>query len=44
MRFADLIADALEAGRDRLNRADTLRRLNDSFRRTFADEIGRAHV
>ncbi|MCT7663533.1 DUF3768 domain-containing protein [Shinella kummerowiae] len=37
MRFADLIADALEAGRDRLNRADTLRRLNDSFRRTFAD-------
>lgn len=37
MRFADLIADALEAGRGRLNRADTLRRLNDSFRRTFAD-------
>ena len=37
MRFADLIADALETGRDRLNRADTLRRLNDSFRRTFAD-------
>lgn len=37
MRFADLIADALETGRDRLNRADTLRRLNDSFRRSFAD-------
>lgn len=37
MRFADIIADALEVGRDKLNRADNLRRLNDAFRRTFAD-------
>lgn len=37
MRFADIIADALEVGRDRLNRADTLRSLNDAFRRTFVD-------
>jgi hypothetical protein len=37
MRFADIIADALEAGRYRLNRADTLRYLNDAFRRTFVD-------
>ena len=35
MQFSDIIPLALEAGRERLNRADTIRRLNDTFRRTF---------
>jgi hypothetical protein len=36
MQFSDIIPIALETGRERLNRADTIRRLNDTFRRTFA--------
>lgn len=35
MQFSDIIPLALENGRERLNRADTIRRLNDDFRRTF---------
>ena len=35
MQLSDIIPLALETGRERLNRADTIRRLNDTFRRTF---------
>jgi len=35
MQLSDIIPLALETGRERLNQADTIRRLNDIFRRTF---------
>ena len=35
MQLSDIIPLALETGRERLNQADTIRRLNDTFRRTF---------
>lgn len=36
MVFADIITLALETGREGLSRADRLRHLNDTFRRTFS--------
>ncbi len=35
MQFSDIIPFALDTGRDRLKRSDAIRRLNDTFRRTF---------
>lgn len=35
MPLSDIIPLALETGRERLSRADTIRRLNDTFRRTL---------
>lgn len=35
MAFTDIITVALETGRDGLSRADRLRHLNDTFRRSF---------
>lgn len=35
MEFSEMIPIALDTGRERLHRADMIRRLNDAFRRTF---------